>query len=63
MRDKKIIMTNALDDYWGDKRDTKKWKKTWARTKLTMELNATQTPKLQYSDKLGKIVLGYPKEK
>ena len=63
MRDSKILMTNALDPYWGDKKDTKKWKKSWNITKFTMALNKMKNPKLQYNSKLSKIVLGYPKDK
>lgn len=62
MRDKKIVMTNALDPYWGEKKDTKKWKKSWNRTKFTMALNKMETPKLNFNEKLQKVVLGYPKK-
>ena len=55
-------MTNKLDN-WADKHpDTKKWKGTWARTKFTMRVNETPTPKLQYNEKSGRIILGYPKD-
>ena len=55
-------MTNKLDN-WAEKHpDTKKWKGTWARTKFTMAVNAMPTPKLQYHEKSGRIILGHPKE-
>lgn len=55
-------MTNKLDN-WAEKHpDTKKWKGTWARTKFTMALNDMSTPKLQYNEKIGRIVLGNPKD-
>lgn len=55
-------MTNALNDYWGDKKDTKKWKKSWDRTKFTMAVQKMATPKLKYSEKIGRIILGNPKD-
>jgi len=59
---KNFNMTNALNDYWGDKKDTKKWKKSWTRTKFTMALQKMPTPKLQYHEKSGRIILGKPKD-
>jgi hypothetical protein len=55
-------MTNALDPYWGDKKDTKTWKKSWDRTKFTMAVQKMATPKLKYSEKIGRIILGSPKD-
>ena len=56
-------MTNALNDYWGGKKDTKTWKKSWNRTKFTMAIQKMPTPKLDYNSKLGRIILGKPKNK
>jgi hypothetical protein len=51
-------MTNALNDYWGDKKDTKKWKKSWDRTKFTMAVHKMKTAKPNFNDKLQRIVWG-----
>lgn len=59
---KNFNMTNKLNDYWADKKDTKKWKKSWNRTKFTMAIQKMSTPKLQYNEKIGRIVLGRPKD-
>lgn len=63
MRDKNVFMTNALDPYWGDKKDTKKWKKSWDKMKWAISLDKTTNPKLKYDEKLNKIILGRPKDK
>ena len=60
---KNFSMTNALNDYWGNKKDTKTWKKSWNRTKFTMAIQKMPTPKLDYNSKLGRIILGKPKNK
>lgn len=53
-----LNMTNALDPYWGDKKDTKTWKKSWGRTKFTMGVQKMKTAKPNFNDKLQRIVWG-----
>jgi hypothetical protein len=53
-----LDMTNALNPYWGDKKDTKTWKKSWGRTKFTMAVQKMKTANPKFDDKLKKIVWG-----
>ena len=53
-----INMTNALDPYWGDKKDTKTWKKSWDKTKFTMVVQKMKNTKPNFNDKLQRIVWG-----
>lgn len=55
-----LNMTNALDPYWGDKKDTKTWKKSWGRTKFTMAVQKMKTANPKFDDKKQRIVWGRP---
>jgi hypothetical protein len=53
-----LNMTNALDPYWGDKKDTKTWKKSWNRTKFTMAVHKMKTANPKFDDNKQRIVWG-----